>query len=146
MFLDLDTRFMRLALQEAEAAFEAGEVPVGAVVAAGPRLLARGRNQTELLHDVSAHAEFIAATAAVGALGGKYLTGCTLYVTLEPCPMCAGALFWYRPDRIVYAASDPKRGASLYNPTLYHPRTTVQGGLLADEAAGLLAEFFRMRR
>ena len=137
---------MRLALQEAEAAFEAGEVPVGAVIAAGTRILGKGRNQTELLQDVSAHAEFIAATAAVGGLGGKFLTGCTVYVTLEPCPMCAGALFWYRPDRIVFGAADPKRGAGLYEPSLYHPKTALEGGLMAEESAGLLAEFFRMRR
>ncbi len=145
-FTDQDHRLMRMALQEAEAAFEAGEVPVGAVVAANGRVLARARNQTELLRDVTAHAELVAAASAAQALGGKFLPGCTVYVTLEPCPMCAGALFWFRPERIVYGAPDPKRGQSLYSPSLYHPKTVVHQGLMAEEAAGLLQEFFRLRR
>ena len=145
-FNAVDVRFMRQAFAEAEAAFEAGEIPVGAVIVAQGRILARGHNQTELLRDVSAHAELLAATAATQALGGKYLTGCTLYVTPEPCPMCAGLLYWARPERIVYGASDEKRGAHRHNPSLYHPRTTIQGGLMAYEAAALLSEFFRLRR
>ena len=146
MFTDFDRRCMRAALQEAEAAFEAGEIPVGAVVAGGGRIIAKARNQTELLQDVSAHAEFVAALSAANALGGKFLPGCTLYVTLEPCPMCAGALYWFRPERIVFGAFDPKRGQSLYSPSLYHPKTVVEYGLMAEESAGLLGEFFRMRR
>ena len=146
MFTDFDRRCMRAALQEAEAAFEAGEIPVGAVVAGGGHIIAKARNQTELLQDVSAHAEFVAALSAAGALGGKFLPGCTLYVTLEPCPMCAGALYWFRPERIVFGAFDAKRGQSLYSPSLYHPKTVVEHGLMAEESAGLLGEFFRMRR
>lgn len=146
MFSDFDRRCMRAALQEAEAAFEAGEIPVGAVVAGGGRILAKARNQTELLTDVTAHAELIAAASAAHALGGKFLPGCTIYVTLEPCPMCAGALFWFRPERIVFGAHDTKRGQSLYHPSLLHPKTVLESGLMAEEAAGLLAEFFRMRR
>jgi tRNA(adenine34) deaminase len=146
VFTDFDHRMMRLALTEAEAAFEAGEVPVGAIVTGNGRVIAKARNQTELLTDVTAHAEFIAAASAAQALGGKFLPGCTLYITLEPCPMCAGSLFWYRPERIVFGAHDAKRGASLYQPALYHPKTVVETGLMAEESAGLLAEFFRIRR
>lgn len=137
---------MQMALHQAEEAFDAGEVPIGAVVAAGGKLLAKARNQTELLNDVTAHAEIIAITAASQALGSKFLEGCTLYVTIEPCVMCAGALFWARPDRVVFAARDAKRGFLRQGPHLLHPKTVLEEGLLAVESTALVQEFFRMRR
>ncbi len=137
---------MQMALHQAEEAFDAGEVPVGAVVAAGGKLLAKACNQTELLLDVTAHAEVIAITAASQALGSKFLNGCTLYVTIEPCVMCAGALFWARPDRVIFAARDDKRGFLREGPHLLHPKTLLGQGLLETEAAALMQEFFRMRR
>ena len=145
-FSDSDRRFMRMALQEAEAAFDAGEIPVGAIITANGRLLAKGRNQTELLRDVTAHAEMLAITAAAVGLAAKFLTDCTLYVTLEPCPMCAGALYWARPARIVVAARDDKRGFTQLGVPLLHPKTVYEQGLLAEESTALLQEFFRMRR
>lgn len=147
MLIDLDdARFMREALREAERAAERGEVPVGAVVECEGRIIARGHNLTETLNDVTAHAEMQAITAAAGALGGKYLEGCTLYVTLEPCVMCAGALFWARPSRVVYGASDPKRGFTLLGQHMMHPRTIVDRGVLAAECAELLTRFFSAKR
>jgi tRNA(adenine34) deaminase len=141
-----DDHYMAEAIRQAKEAFAAGEVPVGAVIVANGRILGRGRNQTELLQDVTAHAEIIAITAAAGSLGAKYLTDCTLYVTLEPCAMCAGALFWSQIGRIVYGASDEKRGYSLLSPSPLHPKTQVTAGVRADECAELVRAFFRDKR
>ena len=137
---------MRKALAEAEMAFEEGEIPVGAIIVCKGRILSRAHNLTETLHDVTAHAEMQAITAAADALGGKYLTGCTLYVTVEPCPMCAGALAWAQLSRIVYGASDTKRGYRLYAPDVLHPKTEVTGGILAGECRELMQRFFKERR
>lgn len=142
----IDEQYMKEALREAQAARSEGEVPIGAVVVARGRIIARGHNMTERLHDPTAHAEMIALTAATEALGGKYLQDCTLYVTVEPCPMCAAALCWAQTARIVYGAPDPKRGYSLYTPSLLHPRTEVTGGVLADECGQLVADFFKEKR
>lgn len=144
-----DERFMRMALDEAALAAEEGEVPVGAVIVSGGRVIARTHNLTERLRDVTAHAEMQAITAAADHLNGKYLPDCTLYVTLEPCPMCAAALRWAQIGRVVYGASDPKRGyrAAYADPAAaLHPRTLVASGLLADDALHLLRTFFRRRR
>ena len=141
-----DEAFMRKALAEAEMAFEEGEIPVGAIIVCKGRILSRAHNLTETLHDVTAHAEMQAITAAADALGGKYLTGCTLYVTVEPCPMCAGALAWAQLSRIVYGASDTKRGYRLYAPDVLHPKTEVTGGILAEECRELMQRFFKERR
>ena len=144
-----DERMMRIALQEAREAARKDEVPVGAVIAVGDRILARTHNLTETLNDVTAHAEMMAITAAAQALGGKYLPQCTLYVTVEPCPMCAGALAWSQIGRIVYGASDPKRGFSRLAgagiPVL-HPKTLVTEGVLAQEASEIMTQFFRKKR
>lgn len=140
-----DAFFMRKAIQEAELAFELGEVPVGAVIAVRDRVIARAHNLTEKLNDVTAHAEMQAITAAANFLGGKYLNECTLYVTLEPCQMCAGALYWSQVSRVVYAASDPQRGFAAMGGKL-HPKTQVSGGILEAEAAALLKRFFIERR
>ena len=137
---------MRKALAEAEMAFEEGEIPVGTIIVCKGRILSRAHNLTETLHDVTAHAEMQAITAAADALGGKYLTGCTLYVTVEPCPMCAGALAWAQLSRIVYGASDTKRGYRLYAPDVLHPKTEVTGGILAEECRELMQRFFKERR
>jgi len=141
-----DVRFMREALREAQRASDAGEVPVGAVIVCANRILARAHNLTETLCDVTAHAEMQAITAASAALGGKFLSECTLYVTLEPCPMCAGALYWAQLGRLVYGTADPKRGYSLLASSLLHPLTEVTTGVLAEESAGMLQKFFRDRR
>ena len=141
-----DEHFMRMALKEAQAAFDEGEIPVGAVVANGGRIIARAHNQTEQLHDVTAHAEMLAISAAANFMGGKYLTGCTLYVTVEPCTMCAGAAGWAQISRIVYGAADEKRGFRLIAPHALHPRATVTKGVLEDECAELMKTFFRLRR
>ena len=133
-----DEHFMRMALKEAQAAFDEGEIPVGAVVANGGRIIARAHNQTEQLHDVTAHAEMLAISAAANFMGGKYLTGCTLYVTVEPCTMCAGAAGWAQLSRIVYGAADEKRGFRLIAPHALHPRATVTKGVLEDECAELM--------
>ncbi len=140
-----DNYFMKKALQEAEAAYEKGEVPVGAVVVVQGRVIARAHNLTEQLHDVTAHAEMQAITAAANFLGGKYLHQCTLYVTLEPCQMCAGALYWSQIPRIVYGARDPRRGFRAMGGQL-HPRTELVGGVMEEEAAALLKEFFIQKR
>ena len=137
---------MREALREAQAAYDEGEVPIGAVIVARGRIIGRGHNMTERLHDPSAHAEMIALTASTEALGGKYLTDCTLYVTVEPCPMCAAALCWAQVGRIVYGAADPKRGYSLYSPSLLHPKTEISAGVLADECGTLMTDFFKSKR
>ncbi|THD69449.1 nucleoside deaminase [Robertkochia marina] len=140
-----DTYFMRKALQEAEEAFERNEIPVGAVVVIDNRIIARAHNLTETLNDVTAHAEMQAITAAANFLGGKYLKGCTLYVTLEPCQMCAGALYWSQIDRIVYGAKDEHRGCGVMG-TKLHPKTKMQGGVLQEEAADLMKRFFIQKR
>lgn len=144
--MELDEKYMREALREAQDALAEGEVPIGAVITCKGRIVGRGHNMTERLHDPTAHAEMIAITAATEAVGGKYLTDCTLYVTVEPCPMCAGALGWAQVGRIVYGAIDPKRGHSLFSPSLLHPRTQVAAGILADECAALMTEFFQSKR
>jgi len=140
-----DTYFMKKALEEAELAFEKGEVPVGAVVVIKDRIIARAHNLTELLNDVTAHAEMQAITAAANFLGGKYLSNCTLYVTLEPCQMCAGALFWSQISKIVYGARDEERGCINLN-TKLHPKTTMVGGVMAKESSDILKRFFIKKR
>ncbi|MCD2258566.1 nucleoside deaminase [Psychroserpens luteolus] len=140
-----DTYFMKKALQEAEEAFEKGEIPVGALVVINDRVIARAHNLTELLNDVTAHAEMQAITAAANFLGGKYLTNCTLYVTLEPCQMCAGALYWSQISKIVYGARDEERGC-INLKTKLHPKTKIVGGVLANEASDLLKRFFIQKR
>ena len=137
---------MQMALAEARKALEQKEVPIGAVVVAGGRVIARAHNLTETLTDPTAHAEMQAITAATEYLGGKYLTDCTLYVTVEPCPMCAAALAWAQIPRVVYGADDPRRGYSLFSPSLLHPRTKVTKGVLADECSTLMKDFFKARR
>lgn len=141
-----DQDYMRAALAEAQIAFEKDEVPVGAVVVCRDRIIARSHNLTELLTDVTAHAEMQAVTAAASALGGKYLDACTLYVTVEPCVMCAGALGWSQLGRLVYGAADPKRGYSVYAPAALHPRTAVTAGVLEEECGALMRDFFRRKR
>ncbi len=141
-----DEYFMNEALKEARKAFEKDEVPVGAVVVCEKRIIARAHNLTETLNDVTAHAEMQAFTAASGYLGGKYLDECTLYVTLEPCVMCAGASFWTRVARIVYGTEDEKRGYSLIIQPLLHPKTTVEGRILEEECRELLKAFFALKR
>lgn len=141
-----DEYFMKRALTEAEQAFREGEIPVGAVVVCQDKIIARAYNQTEKLSDVTAHAEMLAITAATGWLGGKYLNGCTLYVTLEPCVMCAGALAWAQLDRIVWGASDVKRGFTQLAPDALHPKTTITHGILSNESEFLLKKFFEIRR
>lgn len=140
-----DTYFMKKALQEAEMAFEKGEIPVGALIVINNTIIARSHNLTELLHDVTAHAEMQAITAAANYLGGKYLKDCTLYVTLEPCQMCAGALYWSQISKIVYGASDEQRGFVSMG-TQLHPKTEVVSGILEGEAAELMKRFFAERR
>ena len=140
-----DHYFMKQAYQEAEKAFELGEVPVGAVIVANKQVIARAHNLTEQLNDVTAHAEMLAITAAANYLGGKYLRGCTMYVTLEPCVMCAGALSWSQLDKIVYGASDDKRGASTIG-SLFHPKTEIVSGIMESECQSILQEFFRSKR
>lgn len=137
---------MRKALEQAQMACDKGEVPVGAVVVCRERIIARAHNLTELLRDVTAHAEMQAVTAAADSLGGKYLDSCTLYVTLEPCTMCAGALGWAQLGRLVYGASDEKRGFRKYAPDALHPKTEVVAGVLEDECAVLIKDFFKKKR
>lgn len=137
---------MKEALRQAHEALEAGEVPIGAVIVCKGRIIARGHNLTETLNDVTAHAEMQAITSAAEWLGGKYLNDCTLYVTVEPCPMCAAALNWAQAGRIVYGAADPRRGYSLFSPPLLHPRTQVASGILAEECSSLMKEFFKEKR
>jgi len=140
-----DEYFMKKALQEAELAFEKDEIPVGALIVIDNKIIARGHNLTEMLNDVTAHAEMQAITAAANFLGGKYLTGCTLYVTLEPCQMCAGALYWSQISKIVFGASDEHRGFEKMG-TQLHPKTTVVRGVLAEEASELMKRFFARKR
>ena len=145
MTINKDEYFMQKALQEAEKAFEAGEIPVGAIITINEKIIAKAHNLTELLHDVTAHAEIQAITSASEYLGGKYLKDCTLYVTLEPCVMCAGALYWSQIGRVVYGASDAKRGYHLHG-ELLHPRTEVVQGVLQDECSQLVKAFFDQKR
>ena len=142
----MDEQMMRLALKEAERAYEEGEVPVGAVVVCEGRVIARAHNQTERLGDVTAHAEMLAITSAANLLGGKYLTNCTLYVSVEPCVMCAGALGWAQVGRVVYGATDEKRGYHLFAPQAMHVRTEVVAGVLEEECAELMKSFFQRLR
>lgn len=141
-----DEQYMQEALREAQAALAEGEVPIGGVVVCGGRIIARAHNLTETLTDPTAHAEMQLIGMAADYLGGKYLNDCTLYVTVEPCPMCAAALNWAQLGRLVYAAPDPKRGYTLFTPSLLHPRTEVTSGLLAPEASALMTEFFKKQR
>ncbi len=141
-----DERFMRMALDEAHKALERDEVPIGAVIVAGNQVIARGHNLTETLTDVTAHAEMQAITSAADYLGGKYLTDCTLYVTVEPCLMCAGALGWSQIKRVVYGASDDKRGFHTFCENPFHKKTEITTGVLADECAELMTSFFKNKR
>lgn len=141
-----DEEYMQRALAEAKAAYDADEVPVGAVVVCRDRIIARAHNLTETLNDVTAHAEMQAITAAANALGGKYLDTCTLYVTVEPCVMCAGAIGWAQMGRVVYGAADPKRGFAAFSPQALHPKTQVTAGVLEAECAALMKAFFKSKR
>ena len=141
-----DAYFMKQALIEARKAAHQGEVPIGAVIVWHNQIIARAYNQTEILNDVTAHAEMLAITAAANTLGGKYLTECTIYVTVEPCVMCAGALSWAQIGRIVYAAPDEKRGFSKFAPNALHPKTQLLSGLLETECATLMKQFFQTKR
>lgn len=141
-----DEHYMQLAMNEAEIALKADEVPIGAVIVADGKVIGRGHNLTETLHDVTAHAEMQAITAAAEYLGGKYLNQCTLYVTVEPCVMCAGAISWSQLGRLVFGASDPKRGFMTYAPNALHPKTEVVSGIMSDEAGLLMKRFFKQKR
>jgi tRNA(adenine34) deaminase len=143
---EIDERFMQMAIKEAEAALAQGEIPIGAVIVSHGRIIARAHNQTETLHDVTAHAEMLAITAAADALGGKYLPDCTIYVTVEPCVMCAGALGWAQIGRIVYGVGEEKRGYQRFAPRALHPKATVTTGILEDECKALIVDFFKQRR
>lgn len=144
--MENDTRYMTMALAEAQKAFAMGEVPVGCVIVADGQVIGRGHNLTETLADVTAHAEMQAITAATNTLGGKYLTQCTLYVTVEPCVMCAGAIGWAQVQRVVYGASDEKRGFTAYAPKALHPKCTVSSGVLEAECRELMQSFFAKKR
>ena len=141
-----DELFMRKALAEAKAAYDEGEIPIGAVVVCRGQVISRAHNLTETLTDVTAHAEMQAITAAANALGGKYLTGCTLYVTVEPCPMCAGAIGWAQIPHVVYGAPDEKRGFRRFAPNVMHPKATVTEGVLEEECRSLMQDFFKRKR
>lgn len=143
---EIDERFMQMAIKEAETALAQGEIPIGAVIVSQGRIIARAHNQTETLHDVTAHAEMLAITAAADALGGKYLPDCTIYVTVEPCVMCAGALGWAQIGRIVYGVGEEKRGYQRFAPRALHPKATVTTGILEDECKALMVDFFKQRR
>lgn len=140
-----DEYFMQKALLEAKTAFDKGEIPVGAIVVCNQRIIAKSHNLTELLNDVTAHAEMQSITAAANFLGGKYLKGCTIYVTLEPCQMCAGALYWSQIDKIVFGAPDPQRGYRTTGGTI-HPKTELKGGVLESKCSELLLQFFQQKR
>ena len=139
-------KYMFDALREAQRAAAEDEVPIGAVIVCQGRIIAKGHNMTERLNDPTAHAEMIAITAATEAVGGKYLNDCTLYVTVEPCPMCAGALAWSQIGKVVYGASDPKRGFSRFSPSLRHPKTEIVSGIMAEECGNIVSEFFQRKR
>ena len=144
--MEKDVFYMKQALAEANEAYQQGEIPIGAVIVCRDRIIAKNHNLTELLHDVTAHAEMQAITSAAEHLGGKYLSDCTLYVTVEPCVMCAGALGWSQISRVVYGAPDEKRGYSRFAPQALHPRTQVTAGVMADECTELMQRFFREKR
>lgn len=144
--MEENEKYMREALREARMAAAEDEVPIGAVVVCRGRIIGKGHNMTERLNDPTAHAEMIAITAATEAMGGKYLDDCAIYVTVEPCPMCAGALAWAQIGKVVYGASDPKRGFSLFSPSLMHPKTEVVEGVLSEECGEMVSEFFRNKR
>ncbi|MES2389075.1 MAG: nucleoside deaminase [Bacteroidota bacterium] len=139
---EADHDFMRMAMAQARMAFDAGEIPVGAIITDGKRIIARAHNLCEQLNDVTAHAEMLALTSAASYLGGKYLTECTLYVTTEPCPMCAGALGWAQVKRIVFGCEDLKRGYRKFSPDIIHPKTELVSGLMSDESSALMKSFF----
>ena len=141
-----DEHFMRLALKEAEMALSENEIPIGAVIVANGKVIARAHNQTETLHDVTAHAEMLAITAAANQLGGKYLSGCTLYVTVEPCVMCAGAIGWAQLSRIVYGCGEEKRGFLRFAPQALHPRATITAGVLENDCKAVMQDFFKRKR
>ena len=141
-----DTDYMKMALVEAQKAFDEDEVPIGAVIVCKGRVIARAHNLTEMLNDVTAHAEMQAITAAASNIGGKYLNDCALYVTVEPCPMCAGAIAWAQMGKVVYGAGDEKRGYRRYAPDVMHPKTEVISGVCADEATALMKRFFASKR
>ncbi len=141
-----DIDYMKIALVEARKAYDSNEVPIGAIVVCNDRIIARCHNLTEMLNDVTAHAEMQALTAAAAHIGGKYLNDCTMYVTVEPCPMCAGAIGWSQLGRLVYAAGDDKRGYRKFAPDVLHPKTVVQSGVCADEASLLMKTFFAEKR
>lgn len=143
---DIDKKFMSMAIQEAKKALKEKEVPIGAVVVCGGKVIGRGHNLVETLCDATAHAEMQAITAAASALGGKYLKGCTLYVTVEPCVMCGGALAWSQIERIVYGAEDPKRGYSTLSEKILHPKTSVTSGVMRQECEELMTTFFKSLR
>lgn len=142
----IDEKYMRLAIIEAQKALESDEIPIGAVIVVGDKVVGRGHNMVESLIDVTAHAEIMAITAAASTIGGKYLTDCTIYVTVEPCPMCAGALAWSQIGRVVYGAADPKRGYSRFGKEMLHPRTEVVSGVLSAECEELMNTFFAKLR
>ncbi|MBR7157555.1 MAG: nucleoside deaminase [Bacteroidales bacterium] len=144
--MELEEKYMFEAIKEAQLAWEEDEVPIGAVVVCNGRVIARAHNLTERLNDPTAHAEMQAITAATAYLGGKYLTECEIYVTVEPCPMCAAALSWAQVKRVIYGASDAKRGFSLFSPSLLHPKTEVVAGILKEQCGSMVTEFFRARR
>lgn len=141
-----DETYMKMALQEAEAAAEEDEVPVGAVIVCNGKVIARAHNLTETLNDVTAHAEMQAVTMATNYLGGKYLDKCSIYVTVEPCPMCAAALAWAQIGELIYGTPDKKRGYSLFSPSLLHPKTVIRGGVLETECAEIISNFFKEKR
>ena len=141
-----DKRYMQMALAQASEAASEDEVPIGAVIVCRGRIIGKGHNMTERLKDPTAHAEMIALTSATQAMGGKYLNDCTLYVTVEPCPMCAAALCWAQIGRIVYGAADPKRGYSLFTPSLLHPKTELTSGVLGDECSKIVTDYFKSKR
>ena len=141
-----DKRYMQMALAQASEAASEDEVPIGAVIVCRGRIIGKGHNMTERLKDPTAHVEMIALTSATQAMGGKYLNDCTLYVTVEPCPMCAAALCWAQIGRIVYGAADPKRGYSLFTPSLLHPKTEVTSGVLGDECSKIVTDYFKSKR
>lgn len=142
----VEEKYMKMALEEAAAAASEDEVPVGAVIVSRGRIVGKGHNMTERLNDPTAHAEMIAITAATEALGGKYLNDCELYVTVEPCPMCAAALNWAQIGKLVYGAGDPKRGFTLFSPSLLHPKTIIRSGIMEKECSTLMTEYFKNKR
>ena len=144
--MEIDERYMTLALEEAQCAMKSGEIPVGCIIVAGEQIIGRGHNLTQTLQDVTAHAEMQAITAAAQTLGGKYLTDCTLYVTVEPCAMCAGAIGWAQLSRMVYGCADDKRGYTRFAPQVLHPKTTVKSGILENKCRELMQTFFAEKR